>query len=95
MSMVRVALYGGARVVTGQRHVEVMFDTTEITIGEVLNRLIGNYPRVRPYVLDETGSLPLEMRILLNEVRPEPDATLATILRDGDRLALLMIVAGG
>jgi hypothetical protein len=30
-----------------------------------------------------------------SEVRPDPDATLATVLHDGDRLALLVAVAGG
>ncbi len=90
-----VALYGAARVVIGQSRVEVSFDTPTIALGQVVEQLIVAYPRARPYLLDESGMLPSHMRVLINEVRPDPDATLATVLRDGDRLALLVAVAGG
>jgi molybdopterin converting factor small subunit len=90
-----VALYGAARVVIGQPRVEVSFDTPTIALGQVVEKLIAAYPRVRPYLLDESGILPSHIRVLINEVRPDPDATLATVLRDGDRLALLVAVAGG
>src|SRR5438132_6110764 len=90
-----VALYGTARVIIGQPHVNVTFDTPTITLGQILEKLINNYPRVRPYLLDEAGMLPFFIRVLINDTRPDPDATLATILHDGDRLALLVAVAGG
>ncbi len=92
---VRVALYGAARVVTGQSLVEVSFDLPTVTLGQVLERMIADYPRVRPYLLDEAGMLPSFMRVLINDARPNPDATLATILHDEDRLSLLVAVAGG
>jgi len=92
---VSVALYGSARVVIGQPVVEVSFDTSTVTLGEILQRLIALYPRARPYLLAEAGRLPSYMRVLINQVRPEPDATLATILHDEDQLALLVAVAGG
>ncbi len=92
---VGVALYGAARVVIGQPRVEVSFDTPTIALGQVVEKLIAAYPRVRPYLLDESGMLPSHIRVLINAVRPDPDATLATVLRDGDRLALLVAVAGG
>ena len=57
--------------------------------------MIANYPRVRPYLLDEAGMLPSFMRVLINDARPDPDATLATVLHDGDRVSLLAAVAGG
>jgi len=90
-----VALYGAARVVIGQPRVEVAFDTPTIALGQVVEQLIAAYPRARPYLLDESGMLPSHIRVLINEVRPDPDATLATVLHDGDRLALLVAVAGG
>ncbi len=90
-----VVLYGTARVVIGQPRVEVSFDTPIIALGQVVEQLIAAYPRARPYLLDESGMLPSHIRVLINEVRPDPDATLATVLRDGDRLALLVAVAGG
>ncbi len=92
---VRVALYGAARVVTGQSLVEVSFDLPTVTLAQVLERMIATYPRVRPYLLDEAGMLPSFMRVLINDARPDPDATLATVLDDEDRVSLLVAVAGG
>jgi molybdopterin converting factor small subunit len=92
---VEVALYGTARVIIGQPRVEVAFNTPTIALGRVVEQLIATYPRARPYLLDESGLVPSHIRILINEVRPDPDATLATVLHDGDRLALLVAVAGG
>ncbi|MFL5665258.1 MAG: MoaD/ThiS family protein [Ktedonobacteraceae bacterium] len=92
---VQVTLYGSARVVIGQPCVDVTFDTPSITLGQVLEKLIAVFPRVRSYLLDEAGMLQSYMRVLINEVRPDPDATLATVIHDGDRLTLLVAVAGG
>ncbi len=90
-----VALYGAARVVVGQPLVDLSFDIPAITLGQVLEKMIAIYPRARPYLLDEAGSLPSYMRVLINNVRPNPDATLATPLRDKDQVSLLVAVAGG
>jgi len=60
-----------------------------------LEKLIALYPRAQPYLLDEAGMLPPYMRVLINEVRPDPDATPATLLHDQDRVALLVAIAGG
>lgn len=92
---VGVALYGAARVVIGQPLVEVSFDSSSVTLGQVLEKLIAVYPRAQPYLLDESGMLPSYMRVLINNVRPEPDATCETLLHDEDRVALLVAVAGG
>src|SRR2546421_1682611 len=92
---VGVALYGAARVIIGQPQVNVTFDTPSITLGQLLERLAATYPRARTYLLDETGGLPSHIRVLINDVRPDPDATLATMLHDEDRVALLVAVAGG
>lgn len=90
-----VAVYGAARVVIGQSLVDLSFDASTITLGQVLERMIIDYPRARPYLLDEAERLPSHMRVLVNEERPDPDATLATELHDEDRVALLVAVAGG
>lgn len=92
---VSVALYGAARVVIGQPLVDIAFDTSTITLGQVLERLIATYPRVQPYLLNEAGMLPPYMRVLINNARPDPDATRDTVLHDEDRVALLVAVAGG
>ena len=90
-----IALYGSARVVIGQPHVDIAFDTPSITLGEVLERMITLYPRARPYLLDDAGMLPSHIRVLVNEVRLVPDATPSTLLFDQDQVALLVAVAGG
>ena len=92
---VGVALYGAARVIIGQPRVDVTFDAPNITLRQLLERLAATYPRARAYLLDEAGGLPSHIRVLINEVRPDPDATLATILHDEDRVTLLVAVAGG
>lgn len=92
---VEVALYGSARVIVGQPQVEVSFETSTATLGQLLQHLAAGYPRARPYFLDEAGRPPSFVRVLINAVRPEPDATPDTILHDADRVALLVAVAGG
>ena len=92
---VAVALYGAARVVIGQPRVAVMCDAPSATLGQVLEKLLDTYPRARPYLLNEDGGLQFSIRVLINDVRPDPDATLASVLHDGDRLTLLVAVAGG
>src|SRR5438876_5082580 len=92
---VGVALYGAARVVIGQARVNVTFGSPSITLGQVLEKLAATYPRARAYLLDEAGMLPFHMRVLINDARPDPDATLATMLYDEDQVALLVAVAGG
>lgn len=90
-----VALYGGARVVSGKSVVDLSFAVPTVTLGEVLEQLIDIYPRVRSYLLDASGMLQTSIRVLINNERPEPDATLETVLRDQDRVTLLVAVAGG
>jgi molybdopterin converting factor small subunit len=90
-----ITLYGAARVVIGQPHVDIAFDSPSITLGEVLAKMIVQYPRAQPYLLDEAGMLPPYMRVLINEMRPDPDATPATLLHDQDHVALLVAIAGG
>ncbi|HYB02631.1 MAG TPA: MoaD/ThiS family protein [Ktedonobacteraceae bacterium] len=92
---IRIALYGAARVVIGTPQMDVEFDAQTITLGEVIERIIAQYPRARPYLLEASGILPSYIRVLINEVRPDPDATPATILHDQDRVILLVAVAGG
>src|SRR5256714_11059756 len=92
---VRVAVYGAARVVIGQLLVELSFDASSITLGQVLEKMIAVYPRARPYLLDQAGRLPSYMRVLINYTRPDPDATPAMVLHDSDHVALLVAVAGG
>ncbi len=66
-----VALYGGARVVSGKAVVDRSFDTPSVTLGQMLEELIAVYPRVRPYLLDASGILQTSIRVLINNERPD------------------------
>jgi molybdopterin converting factor small subunit len=94
---VSIALYGAARVVTGKSQVDIVLDEASgpATLGQALAALCAANPRARPYLLAESGMLQSHIRVLINDARPQPDATLATPLRDGDRVTLLVAVAGG
>ncbi len=92
---VHVALYGGARVVSGKSVVDLSFDTPTVTLAQMLEMLIASYPRVRSYLLDASGILQTSIRVLINKERPKPDATLETLLHDEDQVTLLVAVAGG
>jgi molybdopterin converting factor small subunit len=91
----RVALFGGARVVTGKSIVDLSFDSTSVTLGQLVEKLIARYPRVRPYLLDAPGTLHPSLRVLLNNEWPIPEVTMATLLHDEDRVSFLVAVAGG
>lgn len=90
-----IALYGGARIVSGQSVVDLSFDGPSVTLGQMLEELLAAYPRVRSYLLDAAGVLQTSIRVLINNERPEPDATFATMLHDEDKVTLLVAVAGG
>jgi len=91
----RAALYGGARVVVGKPVVDLSFDAPSVTLAQMVEELIAAYPRVRPYLLDASGTLHPSLRVLLNNERPAPDVTLATLLHADDRITFLVAVAGG
>lgn len=92
---VRVVLFGGARVVVGKSVVDLSFDLSSVTVGQLVEELIATYPRVQPYLLHESGILHPSLRVLINKERPDPDATLATSLHAGDEVTFLVAVAGG
>ncbi len=90
-----VILYGGARVVIGKSVVDLSFDTSSVTMAQLVDQLIAAYPRVRPYLLETEGTLHTSLRVLLNNERPDPDVTLATLLHADDKITFLVAVAGG
>ena len=90
-----VTLFGGARVVVGKSAVELSFEAPAVTLAEMLEELIAAYPHVRPYLLDTSGTIHPSIRVLINNERPDPDATPDTLLHTEDRITLLVAVAGG
>jgi hypothetical protein len=89
--LVHVTLYGALRVITAQQMLDMSFDEQHITMMQLLEALTALYPRIGPYLIDDSSqTLHTEMRILLNGTRPKPDLTLSTPLYDNDRLTFLV-----
>lgn len=89
--LVHVTLYGALRVVAGRQMLDMSFDEPRITMMQLLDALIALYPRIGPYLIDNSSqALHTEMRILLNGTRPKPNLTLSTPLYDNDRLTFLV-----
>ena len=95
MMQLHVRLYGPMRVVVGQADVDLSFDGSSVTLAQVVEALTADHPRMRRYLLDAAGALLPSVRILLNNVRPDPDITLATPLQANDQIVFLTPVAGG
>ena len=90
-----VTLYGSARVVLGQSTITLAYDTPVVTLAQALETLVSAYPRTHHYLLDSSGKLQNNIRVLLNGKQPDTNDILATPLHADDRLALLAAVAGG
>jgi molybdopterin converting factor small subunit len=95
MMQIHVKLYGPMRVVAGQSDIDLSFDTPFITLAQTIDTLIAAHPRIRPYLLNESGDLQKILRILLNNQRPDPDLTLTALLQANDSLVFLTPVGGG
>ncbi len=93
--LVHVHLYGAVRIVAGQPIVSLHFDARSVPFSQLMRALVQSYPRMRSYLVDETDALHANIRVLINEQRPDTDVTLDTQLYPDDRVALLIIVAGG
>ena len=90
-----VTLYGGARVVLGQATMTLAFDAPVVTLAQALEKLVSDHPRIHSYLLDGSGKLQSNIRVLINEKQPDMDDILTTPLHADDRLVLLAAVAGG
>jgi molybdopterin converting factor small subunit len=89
--LIHVTLYGALRVAAGRQMLEMSFDEQHITMMQLLEALTALYPRIRPYLIDDSSqTLHTEMRILLNGTRPKSGLTLSTPLYDNDRLTFLV-----
>jgi molybdopterin converting factor small subunit len=89
--LIHVTLYGALRVIAGRQILEMSFDEQPITMLQLLEAMTTLYPRIGPYLIDNTSqTLSTETRILLNGIRPQSGLTLSTPLYDNDRLTFLV-----
>jgi len=77
--------------VNGQTVVEV----AGVTVGEVVNGLIGKYPALEANLVDDEGQVRKFVNVYLNDEDIRFLDQLATSVVDGDEVAILPAVAGG
>jgi len=64
------------------------------TVGECLNQLVKQFPKLKSMLLDEKGRLLNYVEVYVNRESTYPEE-LAKPVRDGDELHITPIIAGG
>ena len=75
----------------GQSDIEVKGST----VSEALESLLGNYPALRPHLLNNENQLRPFVNLFLGEDNVNELQGMQTPLKEGDRLLLLPSIAGG
>lgn len=92
---VRMRLSGAVRVAVNSAEVTLALPAEAATPARALRALCERYPRSRRYLLDAHDALLPNVRLLHNDVWIDRAAAYDLRLRDGDRLHVLLAVAGG
>jgi MoaD family protein len=80
--------------VIGRKELQVEFSGE--TINDLIEHLIAQYGRrAKQALYDKTGELDPVIQVLLNGETWVTQDQLDTVLQDGDRLILMMMMAGG
>ena len=88
---IEVSIHQALRDLTnGQATVEV----NGTTVGQCLNDLVKQYPGVKPKIFDNNGKLLNYVDIYVNLESSYPEE-LAMSVKDGDKLHITLIIAGG
>jgi molybdopterin converting factor small subunit len=64
------------------------------TVGECLNDLIAQFPRLRKYIFDKSNKLLNYVEVYVNQESSYPDE-LTKPVHPGDELDITLIIAGG
>ena len=64
------------------------------TVGQCVDELVKQFPRIKPMLLDKTGKLLNYVDIYVNQESSYPEE-LAKPVKDGDELHITLIIAGG
>lgn len=65
------------------------------TVGEVLNKLVAQFPTLRDYIYNDRQELRPFVTIFVNQVNSKDINSLDTPLSDEDRLVMVLSIAGG
>jgi sulfur-carrier protein len=92
---VQVNFYAGLREIVGQKTVDFDFPE-EITIGELIDRMVERYPGLQRELLDENGQLYGHVQVFINgRDTLLQDRQLETVLRLEDVINVFPAVGGG
>ena len=74
----------------------VALDISGTTINDLVREVAGKYGRdVQKFLLDESGQLDTSLAIAINQQELIYRDQMDRPLRDGDRVTIMMLVAGG
>ena len=80
--------------VTGKKELDVNFEGK--TVNDLIDYIVKRYGRkAAEALLDEEGNLDITIQVLLNGREWITHDRLDTVLKDGDSIALMLMVAGG
>jgi molybdopterin synthase sulfur carrier subunit len=91
MGLVNVRLFANLREIVGNPRLVLEAST----IQEVLAILQSEHPELQPVLCDEAGEVRSYITILVNGKNIREMGMLATILSDGDEVAIFPPVSGG
>ena len=91
MGLVNVRLFANLREIVGNPHLTVEAGT----IREVHTTLQAEYPALRAMLCDDDGEVRSYITILVNGKNIREIEALATLLSDGDEVAIFPPVSGG
>lgn len=64
------------------------------TVGECLDQLVKQFPDLKPVLFDKNGRLHRHLDVYVNGASAYPEE-LAKPVNDGDKLHIIMVLAGG
>jgi molybdopterin converting factor small subunit len=71
------------------------FPVAGLTIAELLENLLMRYPALRPHLYDSEGNLRRHFNIFVNGVQLRELNGMDTVLKDDDKVILMVSAAGG
>ena len=88
---IKVHLYSSLQQFTNNRN---MVEVSGSTIGECLDDLVEQFPKIKPVLFDKDSKLLGHIFTSVNLKSAYPEE-LAKVVNDGDELYIALIIAGG